>query len=86
MPEFAIERWSDPAQVPAITRLLHAAYAPLAEAGMRYLAEVLPDGAWSRVLALVAVSLIAGGAAWILGKIARRGSSGESSERAGTGP
>ena len=35
----AIEPWSDPGQVPAITGLLHAAYAPLAKAGMRYFAS-----------------------------------------------
>ena len=35
---FAIERWHDPAQVAEITGLLHAAYAPLAAAGLRYLA------------------------------------------------
>ena len=58
----------------------------LATAGMRYLAEVLPDGAWSKVLALLAVSLVAGGAAWILGKIVGRGVSEVSSERAGTTP
>ncbi len=52
----------------------------LATAGMRYLAEILPDGAWSKVLALVTVSLIAGGTAWILWKIAARGASEASSE------
>ncbi len=35
----SISRWTDPAQVPDITRLLHAAYAPLAAAGMRYVAS-----------------------------------------------
>jgi GNAT superfamily N-acetyltransferase len=33
-----IVEWSDPDQVPQITRLLHEAYAPLAAAGMRYFA------------------------------------------------
>lgn len=42
-PETRIVRWSDPAQVPEITALLHTAYAPLAEAGLRYLATYQDD-------------------------------------------
>jgi hypothetical protein len=56
----------------------------LATAGMRYLMEVLPEGAWSTVLALLAIALVAGGTALILWRIARRGSS--ESVHAGRGP
>jgi hypothetical protein len=46
----------------------------LATAGLRYLIEVFPEGEWWTVLALLASSLVAAGAAGITWKASRRGS------------
>ena len=45
----------------------------LATAGMRYLIEVLPEGEWYTVLALIASSLVLAAAAFITWKASRRG-------------
>jgi uncharacterized membrane protein len=45
----------------------------LATAGMRYLIDILPEGEWRTVLALVASALVASGAAFITWKASRRG-------------
>ena len=54
----------------------------LATAGLRYLIEILPEGEWWTVLALVASALVAAGAAFITWKASRRGSAEEETDPA----
>jgi hypothetical protein len=49
---------------------------------MRYLIEILPEGEWWTVLALVASALVAAGAAFITWKVNRRGSAEEETDPA----
>lgn len=52
----------------------------LATAGLQYLTGAFPEGAWSKVLALLATSLVTAGLAGILWRASREGSTEETSE------
>ena len=54
----------------------------LATVGLRYLIEVFPEGDWWTVLAWFAVSLITAGAAAIVWRVARGGSTEQTTEQA----